>query len=295
MNTNLENLRRCSDLRRAVRSFFERHGYIEAVTDTRIAANAPEENIEAIRAEDGFLRTSPELALKNLLSLGAERIYEIGPCFRAEENGRRHRTEFTMLEYYSAGTGYRELAEFTAAMVAECAEKLLGGTKTVLNGEKFDFGQHEFITVEEAFRKYAGADAFQADAAGNFDELLVTGIEPELGRHKVTFLCDYPAAQAALSRLSPENPRVAERWELYIGGLELGNAFGELTDAEIQKERFRRAAEIRKARGMHEYPEPENFYAALDRGLPFSSGCAVGLDRLAMALYGIRDIGEVRF
>lgn len=283
----------CSELRATLRDFFRIRGFDEAVTNARIPAPAPEETIEAITSEGAFLRTSPELALKNLLSLGVERLYEMGPCFRAEEFGRRHRTEFTMLEFYAAGWDYRTLARFTAEMIASAAEKLADSPAIVKDG--FDFSSYEFIMVDEAFRRYAGKDAFTADRDGTFDELMVVRVEPELGRGKLTFLCDYPASRASLSRLSPQDPRVAERWELYARGLELGNAFGELTDAELQRSRFAEAARVRAASGMHVYPEPEEFYAALDRGLPFSSGCAIGLDRLAMALLNVDDIGLVRF
>lgn len=171
---------------------FYRAGYLEVETPVKIHAPAPEEYIESVQAEKDFLRTSPELAMKVLLADGMEKIFQIGPCFRANESGRRHREEFTMLEYYSRGTGYRELAEFTAGFVAEAAERVLGSTRIEYGGKQIDLSAYEFVTVDDAFRLHAGCTASEADALDRFDELMVTKIEPELGNGKLTFLCDYP-------------------------------------------------------------------------------------------------------
>ena len=271
-----------SEFFRAVRNFFYDAGFIEVETPVKIHAPAPEEYIESVRSEGDFLRTSPELAMKVLLSEGCERIFQIGSCFRADEVGRKHLEEFTMLEFYAVNWNYRELAEFTAAMLESAS------------GSDPLFGDFEFVTVDEAFRRYAGVSAFDADRDDTFDELMVTKVEPELGREKLTFLMDYPASRASLARLSAANPAVAERWELYRKGLELANAFGELTDAAEQRKRFAAANAFRAARGMHVYPEPTAFYQALDRGLPESSGCAIGMDRLLMLLCGAEDIRQVR-
>ena len=271
-----------SEFFRAVRNFFYDAGFIEVETPVKIHAPAPEEYIESVRSEGDFLRTSPELAMKVLLSEGCERIFQIGSCFRANEMGRKHLEEFTMLEFYAAGWDYRQLAEFTAAMLKKASD-----------GDPL-FADHEFITVDEAFRRYAGVSAFQADREETFDELMVTRVEPELGKERLTFLTDYPASRASLARLSAANPAVAERWELYRNGLELANAFGELTDGAEQRRRFAAANAFRAANGMHSYPEPTAFYQALDRGLPRSSGCAMGMDRLIMLLCGAEEIRQVR-
>ena len=124
---------------------------------------------------------------------------------------------------------------------------------------------------------------------------MVLKIEPNLGDGKLTILHNYPVEYAALSRRSSSDPRTAERWEIYACGIELGNAFGELTDPQEQKERFAAANAVRKANNMRSYPEPEEFYAALDRGIPESSGCAIGVDRLAMLACDTNDIADVRF
>ena len=294
MSAEIEILRRRSEVLRAARVFFYRRRFIEVESPVRIAANAPEEFIEAIPAAGEFLRTSPELALKGLLSRGAERIFEIGSAFRAGEFGRKHREEFTILEYYAAGWDYRKLARFTAQLMLHLARHTAGSAEVTWQGRKFDFARSEFITVDEAYRRYAGVSAFDADADGSFDELMVTKVEPQLGAGHLTFLIDYPATRASLSRRRADDPRLAERWELYVGGLELGNAFGELTDPVEQRERFRLAQEFRAGQGMLSYPEPAEFLAALDRGIPESSGCALGFDRIAMLLFDIADIGDVR-
>ena len=290
----IANLTRRSALFRAIREYFYDRDFIEVETPVKIHAPAPEEFIESVRAEGDFLRTSPELAMKVMLADGFERIFQIGSCFRADEHGRRHREEFTMLEFYARGMEYREQAQFTAGFVAEAARRVLGGESVVYRGREVDLGSHEFITVEEAFRRYAGVSTQEAERQDRFDELMVTKIEPELGRGRLTFLTDYPASRASLARLRADNPAVAERWELYIEGIELANAFGELTDAAEQKARFRAAREFRAAHGMDPYPAAVEFFAALDRGLPQSSGCAMGLARLAMIFCDADDIGDVR-
>ncbi len=290
----LQNLRLRSDLFRVIRECFYRAGFLEVETPVKIHAPAPEEYIESVRSEGDFLRTSPELAMKVLLVDGMERMFQIGPCFRANEFGRKHREEFTMLEYYARAMDYRELARFTAGFIADSARQLLGRTRIDYFGRDIELGEFEFLSVKDAFLRYAECSAEEADASDRFDELMVTKIEPELGNEKLTFLCDYPANRASLARLRADDPTVAERWELYIAGIELANAFGELTNAVEQKERFRAALKFRAEAGMHAYPEPTEFFAALERGLPESSGSAMGLDRLTMLFCGVDDIAQVR-
>ena len=292
---DLDNLKKRSAMLRALREFFYSRDFFETETDVRIPAPAPEEYIEAVSADGGFLRTSPELALKRLLAAGGERFFEIGRAFRSGEHGRKHREEFTILEYYAAHWDYRQLAAFTAELFAAAARAVCGTERVTFRGREFDLGVVEYVTVDEAYRKYAGVSAFAADARGDFDELMVTKVEPELGRRGITFLIDYPANRASLSRLSAADPRVAERWEVYVSGVELGNAFGELVDAAEQKRRFAAAYKFRAEQGMKPYPEPTDFYAALERGIPEASGCAVGVDRLAMILCDADDIGMVRW
>ena len=281
-------------LAREIRRYFDDRDYLEVTTPVRIPAPAPEEYIESIPAGGQFLRTSPELAMKVLLSRGYERIYQLGPAFRAEERGRRHREEFTILEYYQAGLDYLGLLELTAGLLREAAQRLFGVPRLHYRGNWIELGgEPERLTVAEAFRRFAGCSVEEAEQRDCFDELMVTKIEPELGRGRPTFLCDYPAARASLARLRPDDSAVAERWELYLEGLELANAYGELIDSVEQRRRFREAAAFRARQGMLAYPEPEDFFAALDRGLPPCSGCALGFDRLVMVFADAADIAEV--
>lgn len=292
---NIANLKLRSDFARAIRNGFYAQGFMEVATPVRIAAPAPEEYIEAVESEGKYLRTSPELEMKQLLSLGAERIFQLGSCFRADEFGRKHRTEFTILEYYSTDWDYRQLAEFTRELFARSAREVKGSTIITYQGNKLDLAQMEYITVDEAFRRYTGISAFEADDNDTFDELMVTKIEPNLGVAGLTCLTDYPISRASLSRRSEVNPSISERWELYAQGVELGNAFGELTDGQEQRRRFAASQAFRRSHHMHDYPEPEGFYQALNRGLPECSGCALGFDRLLMLLADTADIGDVLF
>ncbi|MBE6365786.1 MAG: EF-P lysine aminoacylase GenX [Lentisphaerae bacterium] len=293
---HLTNLKTRSALLKALRDAFYAENFFEVATAVKIPAPAPEEYIESVQCADGeFLRTSPELAMKRMLVAGMERIFQIGAAFRAEEVGRKHREEFTILEYYAVKWDYRELAEFTARMISQAAQTIFGQTQITYQGFPVDLGRHYFITVDEAFRRYAGVSAFDADADGSFDELMVLKVEPELGKDCPEFLIDYPANRASLSRLSAADNRVAERWELYIRGMELGNAFGELTDAAEQRRRFASALKFRAEQGMLAYPEATDFLEALEKGLPKSSGCAIGFDRLCMIFCDSYDIAEVIF
>ncbi len=289
------NLIRRSELLRAVREAFYAENFHEVATEVKIPAPAPEEYIESVACQGEFLRTSPELAMKQLLCAGMEKIFQIGPAFRAEEKGRKHREEFTIMEYYAVNWDYRKLARFTANMLKYAAQKIFGSSVVDYQGSAIDFSRYNFITVDEAFRKYAGISAFDADKDGSFDEVMVLKVEPALGRSCPEFLIDYPASRASLSRLSALDDRVAERWELYICGVELGNAFGELTDAAEQRKRFMEALKFRASAGMLPYPVPEEFLSALENGMPESSGCAIGFDRLAMIFCNAYDIGEVIF
>ena len=254
----IRHLRLRADLKRRMRRYFDEHGFLEVETPVRITAPAPEEYIDCIPADGKFLRPSPELEMKLLLAAGYEKIYQFGPCFRADEHGWKHRDEFTMLEYYMTGCDYDVLRDFTAGLLREAVTGANGGDPVVrFRGEALDFAaEPEIITVEEAFRRYAGTTMTEADRSDRFDELMVTRIEPCLGRGRLTFLTDYPAARASLARLKPGRHEVAERWELYLAGVELANAYSELTDGAEQLARFAAARDFRRKRGATVYPPP---------------------------------------
>jgi elongation factor P--(R)-beta-lysine ligase len=272
-----------------VRGFFQEKGYLEVETPFRIPAPAPEAQIDAIASAGWFLQTSPELCMKRMLAAGYQRIFQICRCWREGERGTRHLSEFTMLEWYRAGVDYLGLMEETEALVRAAA----GATSIVYRGHSVELAPPwERITVAEAFRLHAGTTPEQALAAGSFDEIMVEMIEPRLGLSRPTFIYDYPACCGALARLKKGDPTVAERFELYIGGLEIANAFSELTDPGEQRRRFEAEAAERSSQGKAPYPVPEKFLTALS-GLPDSAGIALGLDRLVMVLLDADTIDQV--
>lgn len=288
-----EALRLRSLLIQSIRHFFHKMGFLEVETPVRIPAPAPEENIQALPSGDWFLQTSPELAMKRLLAAGYPRIFQIGKCFRAGERGSLHLPEFTMLEWYVTGFDYLMLMQQCQEMIVAVAGDTGFSDGIDRQNKKIKINEPwERITVEEAFRKHSPislADTLQKDM---FDEILVEHIEPSLGLKQPTFLYDYPAQLAALARLKEENRLVAERFELYIAGVELANGFSELTDAREQRQRFEKARILRASLGYDHYPLPEKFLTSLDK-LPACAGIALGIDRLVMLFTGAAHIDDV--
>jgi lysyl-tRNA synthetase class 2 len=277
----------------AIRHFFTERNYLEVETPSLIPAPAPELHIDAIRAGGGFLHTSPELCMKRLLAAGYPRIFQVCRCFRQGERGGRHLPEFTLLEWYRTGTDYLGLMAECEDMVAFVLEQL--GLSAVLEfqGKALDLRRPWLrFTVHEAFERFASIPLEQALACGRFDEVLVVEIEPHLGFPKPLFLYQYPAALAALSRLSKHAPGAAERFELYAAGVELANAFSELTDPEEQRARFEMELAKRKQNGQTVYPMPEKFLRSLS-SMPDSAGIALGVDRLVMLLSNQTEIDPV--
>jgi elongation factor P--(R)-beta-lysine ligase len=272
-----------------IRGFFKEKGYLEVETPFRIPAPAPEAQIDAIPSAGWFLQTSPELCMKRLLAAGYQSIFQICRCWREGERGVRHLSEFTMLEWYRAGADYLDLMTETEALVRTAA----ADTRLSYRGHEIELsGPWERITVAEAFLRHAGTTSQEALAAGSFDELMVERIEPRLGLSRPTFIYDYPACCGALARLKPGDPTLAERFELYLGGLEIANAFSELTDPAEQRGRFAAEAAEREKLGKAPYPVPEKFLKALST-LPPAAGIALGLDRLVMVLLDAGTIDEV--
>jgi lysyl-tRNA synthetase class 2 len=280
----------------AMRAFFTHRDFVEVETPVRIPAPALELHIDAPPAGSGhWLRTSPELHMKRMLAAGCPRLFQIGPCFRAGERGARHTPEFTLLEWYRAHAGCGEILADTEALVRYVAQETLHRATLTVAGAAVDLAAPwHVLTVREAFRGWAGWDPVADYDADRFDLDLVNRVEPALPRDRPVVLTDYPAAAAALARLKPGDSAVAERWELYIGGLEIANAYGELTDPHAQRARFLACAEARRAHGREVYPLDESFLGALEEGLPPSGGIALGVDRLVMLLCGAVAIEEVR-
>ena len=267
-----------------------------------------------------YLHTSPEFAMKKLLVAGMPRLYQFAHTFRNTERSSRHHPEFTMLEWYRANATIRAIMDDCIGLV-RAAARAAGRAKFAANDMVCDpFAAWDEISVPEAFQRYAGIDllatmpdAHNPDAAllakeaarigvhvsegDGWDDLFfrIIGerIEPHLGKDRPAFLCDYPVSQAALARPKPSDQRLAERFELYICGIELANAFGELTDAEEQERRFKADMDLKEKLYGERYPIDADFIAALRHGMPESAGIALGLDRLAMLCCGTERIDDV--
>jgi len=278
----------------AIRGFFLSRDFIEVTTPVRLPAPALEEFIDAIPSGDLYLRTSPELHMKRLLVEGAPRIFQMGACFRQGERGHLHSPEFTMLEWYRAHSDYEAILDDTELLIREVTRGVLGSSEFTFDGVAIDVDRPwERLSVADAFQRFAGwnpVDEFDAD---RFDLDMVNKVEPALPRDRGVVLMDYPVDVAALARRCPDDPRVAERWELYLGGVELANAFGELTDADEQRRRFEACAVERAAAGRDVYPLDRPFLEALDKGMPPSGGIALGVDRLVLLLAEATGIGSV--
>ncbi|MDM8518025.1 EF-P lysine aminoacylase EpmA, partial [Desulfobacterales bacterium HSG16] len=259
----------------------------------RIPAPAPELHIDAIGSEEWFLQTSPELCMKRLLAAGYQRIFQICRCFRKNERGNKHLEEFTMLEWYCANSDYMDMMNNCEALVVFAAEETGHYDSFSYQGQKIDLKKpFDRLTVAEAFEKYASIDMSTALKLDKFDECMGLEIEPCLGRQKPLFLYDYPAQCNALARLSPDNPMVAERFELYIAGIELCNAFSELTDPQEQKSRFEEEEKNRRSLGKPPYPFPKKFIQDLAY-MPPASGNALGIDRLSMLFADTEAIDDI--
>ncbi len=269
----------------AIRKWFEEAGFTGVETPVRLPAPALELHIDAEPSGSGFLRTSPELHMKRLLAAGYDKIYQIGPCFRKGERGRLHHPEYTMLEWYRAHSDYMEILNDTESLLTQVGASVCPGRLPTAPWPRF--------TIEELYLKHAGWNPVAAYDSEWFEHDLISIIEPTLPRDTPVFVMDYPAAAAALSRRKPGCEAVAERFELYINGVEITNAFSELTDPAEQRCRFENCARERKAMGAPVYPLDEAFLGALELGLPPSGGIAMGIDRLVMVLMGATSLDEV--
>jgi lysyl-tRNA synthetase class 2 len=282
-----------------IRGYFADEAFLEVETPLRVAAPGVDSNVDALRAEGGFLITSPELALKRLLVGGFARVYQLGRVFRADEVGALHQPEFTMLEWYRAFAGQEAVMRDTERLIARVSRTIRGRAELVTPDGRVLSAKPPFerISVRDAFRRFAGVSDAADLAAVNEDryfQLLVDRVEPALAAvDRPVFLHDYPLSQAALARPTLDDANVAERFELYAGGVELCNGYGELTDAVEQERRFRRERARRKAEGRRVYPINRSFLAALHEGMPPASGNALGVDRLVMLVTGAKTIQDV--
>jgi lysyl-tRNA synthetase class 2 len=287
-------LRKRATLIQAIRRFFIDRNYIEVDTPCRLPVLIPEAHNEPVESGDHFLQTSPELCMKRLLAeTGCSRIFQICKCFRRNERGDRHLPEFTMLEWYRTHCDYHDLMAECEEMLREVARITKDYDYVQVKEKKISLEKGwDRLTVGEAFDRYAPVTMAQALEQDVFDEMLCQYIEPELGLNKPVFLYDYPIELGALARNKKENPKLAERFEIYIGGLELANGFSELTDESAQRERFEiELDEIRK-KGRTKAVLPQKFLTSLPKMVD-TSGIALGVDRLAMIFFEAGKIDQV--
>ncbi len=310
----------------ALRGFFAEQGFVEVETSVLQVSPGNETHLHAPRTEimrpDGsrasrYLRTSPEFACKKLLAAGETRIFEFARVFRDRERGDLHLPEFTMLEWYRAGAPYDAIMADCVVVIARAAQATGIGTFSFRGRTADPFAEPELLTVAGAFAQFAGIDllstisggegnraALAAAAAGKvrvaeddtwsdiFSKVLVEHVEPHLGQGRLTILFEYPSPEAALARVKTDDPRVAERFEVYACGVELANGFGELTDAGEQRKRFTESMTEKQRRYGEAYPLDEDFLAAV-AAMPEASGVALGFDRLVMLASGATRIDQV--
>lgn len=288
--TAIEKLKMRDALMQRIRAFFHSEGFVEVDTPVRMQTPCMELHIDAEPSGDRWLRTSPELYHKKLLAQGAEKIFEIGKCFRQGERGDRHHPEYTMLEWYRANTNYMGVLEDTQHLL----DSVWGsnGLPTRPWTPWQAVAAWKILTVAEVFEQYAGWNPVVAFDADRFDLDLIEKIEPALPKDVPVVLKDYPADCCALARLKPDDPRVAERWELYLNGMEIANAYSELTDPVEQRARFEVWGRQRRALGKTVYPLDEEFLRCLET-MPPAGGCALGIDRLLMVLAGAKTLDGV--
>lgn len=276
----------------AIRKHFIAQGYLEVETPVRIPAPVPEAYIDPEVSGTWFLQTSPELCMKRLLSAGFNNIFQICKCFRNQERGRKHLPELTMLEWYGTGLSYLDSMDQCEQLIMSIRKELNCGESLDYQGMKIDLKTPwRRLSVARAFDAYASMTMNDAVLNNCFDEIMVEEIEPRMGIHPI-FLYDYPASRGALAKLKAEDAAVAERFEMYIGGLELCNGFSELTQPLEQRLRFEKEQNLREASGKPVYPLPEKFLNVL-ANMPDSAGNALGIDRLIMLFGDTKSIDDV--
>ncbi len=307
-SATIETLRRRAAILAQIRGFFAERGVLEVETPSLSQATVPDPHLLSIPASvqsphhshklTYYLQTSPEYAMKRLLSAGSGCIYQLCKAFRQEEQGRLHNSEFTLLEWYRLGFDHHALMKEVDELLqlilktataerysyAEAFERFLG-----INPH--DAGDH---ALEDCAKRQEGIQInSQLSREGWLQLLMSHCIEPQLGEDRPVFIYDFPASQAALARIRPGNPPLASRFEVYCRGIELGNGFHELQASQEQRTRFLRDLDSRRQQGLEPVPIDERLLAALEQGLPDCAGIAIGFDRLVMLALGCRNIEEV--
>lgn len=285
-----------------IRSYFKDQGFHEVFTPILVPIPSIEPNLEVFQTRlqttkgikrKAYLIMSPEFSIKKLLAAGVGSCFEITKCFRnQEEVSSLHNPEFTMLEWYRVNADYTDVMKDFEQLFT----KIIGKNKLTYQGEEYDISlPWPKISVAEAFKKYAKKDVLKVTEE-NFYKTFFNDIEPALAKSKKPFfIYDYPISQASLSRPKKEDPRFAERFEVFLAGVELGNCFSELTDAKEQKKRFESDLAERKRMGKTDYSIDLDLIEALKSGLPAVSGIAVGIDRLVMLAADVPSIADTLF
>jgi lysyl-tRNA synthetase class 2 len=277
----------------AIREFFFNQGYLEVETPYRIPTPAAEAHIDAVCSGSWFLHTSPELCMKRILAANYQKIFQICKCYREGERGDQHLPEFTLLEWYQQGTDYNHLMRDCENLILFIADKMDWGDIISFKGKQISLPKPwDKLSVKGAFEKYCPCLLSEVLENKCFEEMLVTHIEHHLGRNRPLFLYDYPISLASFARAKKGDPTVAERFELYIGGMEIANGFSELVDVEEQKRRFEKDQQYRRSRGKTIYPDPKRFLDALTH-MPEAGGIALGIDRLVMFFTDSPTIDDV--
>lgn len=315
----------------AIRAYFGREGFSEVETPALQISPGMEPHLQAFATllespfqnipEVRYLHTSPEFTMKKLLVAGAGDIFQMARCYRNRERSSTHHPEFTMLEWYRVGVSYTKIMEDCETLLRTCLVAVPERKAFTWNGVSCDpAAKWERLSVCEAFEKHAGVNLLatidndispsasalareaerinvRCSASDSWEDIFfrifLERIEGMLGVGVPTILYDYPVSMAALSRPKSSDPRLAERFELYVCGLELANAFSELTDARVQRARFLADCEKKQALYGYQFPIDEDFLAALEYGYPESAGIALGVDRLVMLVTGAKQIDDV--
>lgn len=312
-----------AEVSEAIRRFFRERGFVEVDPPALVRLPGMEPHIEpfrTVRHAGGkelpcFLHTSPEYAMKKLLAAGFESVFFLGYAYRDEEPSKTHSPAFLMLEWYRAYSDYAQLIEDCEALFCELFGRFRGGLRFRYLGRELDVSPPwPRLSVRDAMLEFAGVDVLRAeveelrkaseakghrvDGSWGWDDLFfllfLEEVEPKIGKPKPTFVMDYPARLSSLARMREGEPNLVERFELYFGGLELANAFSELTDPDEQRERLLRERAERERLGRMLYPVDEEFLEVLSYGMPPSAGIALGVERLLMLIMDKEDIAEVQ-
>lgn len=307
-SAGLEMLRARARLLGRIREFFAAAGVLEVETPIASRAAASDPALNSLRTrwsgagagpQTLYLQTSPEFPMKRLLAVGSGPIFQLCKVFRDGERGSRHHPEFSLLEWYRPGLGYGALMREVAELVRhalDCPElpvRRISYRNLFRTHLGLDPMRADVATLRQGAAYIPGAQELDLDRDAWLDLLLTQRIEPVLDRDRLTFVYDYPPSQAALARIRRDAEPVAERFELYLRGMELANGFQELTDPSEQRRRFDADLQERSAKGLDRPPLDEAFLAALEAGMPAAAGVALGLDRLLMVATGSTHIDQV--